>query len=155
MKRGKRICSELKAIRRKIADENGIKMDIPECTYEGDCRGTCPRCEWEVKYLEKNLFERLKLGKIATISGIVLGLSSCGGNADTQLIQASGDNADTQLIQASGDSVSYDIENVKQGDSLQQLDEDDDDWYAGVVVPEDYKEEPPPPPPPEMYNESL
>ena len=143
MKRGKRICSELKAIRRKIADENGINMDIPECTYEGDCRGTCPRCEWEVKYLEKNLFERLKLGKIATISGIVLGLSSCGGNADTQ------------LIQASGDSVSYDIENVKQGDSLQQLDEDDDDWTEGVVIPEDSTEEPPPPPPPEMYNESL
>ncbi len=143
MKRAKRICSELKAIRRKIADENGIKMDIPECTYTGDCRGTCPRCEWEVQYLEKNIFERLRLGKIATISGIVLGLSSCGGNADTQ------------LIQASGDSVSYDIENVKQGDSFQQLDEDDDDWYAGVVVPEDYKEEPPPPPPPEMYNESL
>lgn len=143
MKQGKRICSELKAIRRKIADENGIKMDIPECTYTGDCRGTCPRCDWEVQYLEKNLFERLRLGKIATISGIALGLSSCGGNADTQ------------SIQLTGDSVSYDIENVKQGDSLQQLDEDDDDCYVGVVVPEDYKEEPPPPPPPEMYNESL
>ena len=140
MKRGKRICSELKAIRRKIADENGIKMDIPECTYEGDCRGTCSRCEWEVKYLEKNLFERLRLGKIATISGIVLGLSSCGGNADTQ------------LIQASGDSVSYDIENVKQGDSLQQLDDDDDvDWLEGIVMPDDYKEEEPPPPPPEWW----
>ena len=139
MKRGKRICSELKAIRRKIADENGIKMDIPDCTFEGDCRGTCPRCEWEVKYLEKNLFERLRLGKIATISGIVLGLSSCGGNADTQ------------LIQASGDSVSYDIENVKQGDSLQQLDDDEDGDYAGYVISDDYKEEEPPPPPPEWW----
>ena len=142
MKRGKRICSELKAIRRKIADENGIKMDIPECTYEGDCRGTCPRCDWELQYLEKNLFERLKLGKIATISGIVLGLSSCGGNADTQ------------LIQASGDSVSYDIENVKQGENtLQQIDTDDY-FYLGEPYPYDSIEDtlplPPPPPPPPL-----
>ena len=82
--RGKKICGYLKGIRRKIAEENGIKLDIPECTYEGECRGTCPRCEWEVQYLEKTLFERMKLGKIATISGLALGLTACGGNFDSQ-----------------------------------------------------------------------
>ena len=82
--RGKKICGYLKGIRRKIAEENDIKLDIPECTYEGECRGTCPRCEWEVQYLEKTLFERMKLGKIATISGLALGLSACGGNFDSQ-----------------------------------------------------------------------
>ena len=89
MKRGKKICGELKKIRRRIADENGIELDIPECTYEGDCRGTCPRCEWEVKYLEQSLFERLKLGKIATISGIAIGLSACAG-ACGPVIQTTG-----------------------------------------------------------------
>jgi len=89
MKRGKKICGELKKIRRRIADENGIKLDIPECTYEGDCRGTCPRCEWEVKYLEQSLFERLKLGKIATISGIAIGLSACAGGCGP-VIQTTG-----------------------------------------------------------------
>ena len=101
MKRGKKICGELKKIRRRIADENGIKLDIPECTYEGECRGTCPRCEWEVKYLEKTLFERLKLGKIATISGLALTLSSCnGGGAIGPDIQVVGDvpNTDTENI---------------------------------------------------------
>ena len=137
MKRGKRICSELKAIRRKIADENGIMMDIPECTYTGDCRGTCPRCEWEVQYLEKNLFERLRLGKIATISGIELGLSSCGGNADTQ------------LIQTTGDSVPYDIENLQQDENILQQQDTDLDCYAGVLLFEDDTTEPPPPPPPD------
>ena len=100
MKRGKKICGELKKIRRRIADENGIKLDIPECTYEGDCRGTCPRCEWEVKYLEKTLFERLKLGKIATISGLALGLSACGGGGvgpDIQLVDEL-PNKDTQNV---------------------------------------------------------
>ena len=82
--RGKKICGYLKGIRRKIAEENDIKLDIPECTYEGECRGTCPRCEWEVQYLEKTLFERMKLGKIVTISGLALGLTACGGNFDSQ-----------------------------------------------------------------------
>lgn len=101
MKRGKKICGELKKIRRRIADENGIKLDIPECTYEGECRGTCPRCEWEVKYLEKTLFERLKLGKIATISGLALGLSACNGGG--------GIDPDIQVI---GEIPYTDTENV-------------------------------------------
>jgi len=101
MKRGKKICGELKKIRRRIADENGIKLDIPECTFEGECRGTCPRCEWEVKYLEKTLFERLKLGKIATISGLALGLSACGGGG--------GIDPDIQVI---GEIPYTDTENV-------------------------------------------
>ena len=100
MKRGKKICRELKKIRRRIADENGIKLDIPECTFEGECRGTCPRCEWEVKYLEQSLFERLKLGKIATISGLALGLTACGGGGIGPDIQVVGDvpNQDTENV---------------------------------------------------------
>lgn len=101
MKRGKKICRELKKIRRRIADENGIKLDIPECTFEGECRGTCPRCEWEVKYLEKTLFERMKLGKIATISGLALTLSSCNGGG--------GIGPDIQVV---GDVPNTDTENV-------------------------------------------
>ena len=100
MKRGKKICRELKKIRRRIADENGIKLDIPECTFEGECRGTCPRCEWEVKYLEQSLFERMKLGKIATISGLALGLTACGGGNIGPDIQVVGDvpNQDTENV---------------------------------------------------------
>lgn len=100
MKRGKKICRELKKIRRRIADENGIKLDIPECTFEGECRGTCPRCEWEVKYLEQSLFERMKLGKIATISGLALGLTACGGGGIGSDIQVVGDvpNQDTENV---------------------------------------------------------
>jgi TonB family protein len=103
--RGKKICGYLKGIRRKIAEENDIKLDIPECTYEGECRGTCPRCEWEVQYLEKTLFERMKLGKIATISGLALGLSACGGNPGP-------------IIETTGDVPNTDTENIEQTDTL-------------------------------------
>ncbi len=79
MNRGKVICKELKAVRKRIAEENNIPLEIKECTYEGPCRGTCPRCEAEVRYLENSLAHRLKMGKVATIAGLTLGLASCGG----------------------------------------------------------------------------
>lgn len=75
MNRGKDICKELKAVRRRIADENGIPLEIPECTYHGPCAGTCPRCEWELRQLETALADRLRLGKVATVAGLALGLS--------------------------------------------------------------------------------
>ena len=77
---GKEICRQLKGIRRKIAEENDIRLDIPECTFEGECRGTCPRCEAEVKYLERELSRRIAVGKVAAVAGIAaatLAVASC------------------------------------------------------------------------------
>ena len=79
---GKHICGELKNIRRKIAEENGIALDIPECTFTGECRGTCPRCESEVRFLERELARRIHLGKAATVAGLALALSA--GNSQAQ-----------------------------------------------------------------------
>lgn len=73
---GKNICNELKAVRRSIADENGIELDIPECTYQGPCRGTCPRCESELRYLENALADRLRNGMAAKVAGIALALAA-------------------------------------------------------------------------------
>lgn len=75
MENGKNICKELKKVRQHIAKENNIPLEIEECTYKGECRGTCPRCEAEVRYLENALAERLNLGKVATIAGLALGLA--------------------------------------------------------------------------------
>lgn len=72
MNRGKNICKVLKEIRRDVARENDIPLEMPECTYEGDCLGTCPRCEAEVRYLEQELGKRKSLGKAVTIAGIAL-----------------------------------------------------------------------------------
>lgn len=67
---GKETCKALKEIRRKIAEENDINLVIEECTYQGDCKGTCPRCEEELQYLERELEKRRKLGKAVAIVGI-------------------------------------------------------------------------------------
>ena len=80
MNKGKNICNELKAVRRRIAEENNIPLEIKECTFKGECSGTCPRCEAEVQYLERELEKRLRLGKVATVAGLALGLAACTNN---------------------------------------------------------------------------
>lgn len=76
MRHGKEICRQLKQLRRDIADQNGIELEIPECTYEGECSGTCPRCDYELRYLENELARRQRLGKAAVVAGTVLTMAS-------------------------------------------------------------------------------
>lgn len=72
MKRGKRTCEILKDVRRKVAQENDIPLVERECTHEGDCLGTCPYCESEVRYLERELSKRRALGKAVAVAGIAV-----------------------------------------------------------------------------------
>ena len=74
MKRGKQTCKILKEIRKQIAEENDIDLVISECTYQGDCLGTCPKCEAELRYLERELEKRQRLGKAAMVAGLSVGL---------------------------------------------------------------------------------
>jgi hypothetical protein len=72
MFRGKTTCKVLKEVRRKIADTNGIPLPERECTHTGDCAGTCPYCESEVRYLERELSKRKNLGKAVAVAGIAV-----------------------------------------------------------------------------------
>ncbi|MDR1761402.1 MAG: hypothetical protein LBR55_03025 [Bacteroidales bacterium] len=74
MTRGKQTCKILKQIRTQIAAKNDIKYITMECGFQGECKGTCPKCEEEVRYLEQELRKRRQLGKIVTIAGISLGV---------------------------------------------------------------------------------
>lgn len=81
MARGKQTCKILKEIRRQIAEANGIKFITSECRYKGDCRGTCPKCEAEVLWLESQLKTRAMAGKAVALAGISASLfmmSACG-----------------------------------------------------------------------------
>ena len=82
MVRGKQTCKILKEIRKQIAAENDIELITSECTHKGDCAGTCPKCEAEVRYLERELEKRQRLGKAAVFAGMTLGTAitaaSCG-----------------------------------------------------------------------------
>ena len=79
---GKEKCKILKQIRRDIAEKNDISMRIEECPYQGECKGTCPKCEEEVRQLERELEKRRKAGLQTAVAGVSAGLlcvqlSSC------------------------------------------------------------------------------
>lgn len=87
MARGKQTCKILKEIRRQIAEANDIEYITSECRYKGDCLGTCPKCEAEVHYLEKQLRARSLAGKAVTLAGISAGLillSGCNGTSSNK-----------------------------------------------------------------------
>lgn len=74
MAHGKQTCKILKDIRRKIAEENDIEFITSECQYKGDCSGTCPKCESEVRYLEQQLRIRSLAGKAVKLAGVSAGV---------------------------------------------------------------------------------
>ncbi len=78
---GKEKCKILKEIRREIAQQNDIEWVVNECRHKGECKGTCPRCESEVKKLEQELERRKRLGKSIALVGIsaacLAGLVAC------------------------------------------------------------------------------
>ena len=78
---GKKKCKILKEIRKKISEENDIPYVTSECTHKGECSGTCPRCEQELRELERQLELRRRMGKAVAVSavaaGIALNMSGC------------------------------------------------------------------------------
>ena len=74
MAKGKSTCKLLKDIRQQIADANGISYQPKECHHKGDCAGTCPACEAEIRYLERELKARKGNGFGMKVAGIAAGI---------------------------------------------------------------------------------
>lgn len=71
MEIGKRICEKLKELRKRIADANDIPFEIVDCTHKGDCPGTCPKCESELRDLTDAIEKREREGKPVNLDGIM------------------------------------------------------------------------------------
>ena len=76
MFKGKKRCKILKEIRKQIAENNDIEFITSECKHQGDCLGTCPKCEAEVRYLERELEKRQKLGRTIAVAGLAVALTT-------------------------------------------------------------------------------
>lgn len=72
---GKERCKILKEIRREIAKNNDIEFITSECQHKGDCLGTCPKCESELRYLERELEKRQRLGKTIALAGLTASIT--------------------------------------------------------------------------------
>ena len=84
MDKGGKICDVLKAVRKKIAEMNGITYEPKVCHYHGHCSGTCPACEAERKYIEDELSLREQMGKAVCVTGVALGILAAPYNAYAQ-----------------------------------------------------------------------
>ena len=73
---GRTVCNKLKEIRQQVADQNNIEYSTSECHFTGECQGTCPKCDAELRYIENELSKRKHLGKVATIAGLSLGIAA-------------------------------------------------------------------------------
>ena len=98
MARGKQTCRILKDIRRQIAEANGIDLMVSECQYKGDCTGTCPKYESELRYLEQQLRLRRMMGKAVVIAGISAGMAALSGCSDRAAAAHAVSNSNTQKI---------------------------------------------------------
>lgn len=57
---GKEKCKKLKEIRKEISNNLGIDLKQTECTYKGECSGTCPKCKQEEETLNAYLLKQNK-----------------------------------------------------------------------------------------------
>ena len=106
MKRGKRICNTLKEVRMQVAKANDINYAPTACHHEGDCVGTCPKCEAEVRWLEQQLQLRRQLGKAVAVVGVSVGLAALTA-CESQLAEMSTDNSiSSAMTQSVGNRVS-------------------------------------------------
>ena len=55
---GKDKCNLLGEIRKRIAAQYGLAYQPEECRHEGDCAGTCPKCDTELQDLQRQLKEK-------------------------------------------------------------------------------------------------
>jgi len=117
MTHGRKVCNMLKEIRRQIADKNEIEYVTSECHFEGECKGTCPKCESELQYLENELHKRTQLGKAVAVAGISLGMvgtfSACNTPQQTNI------SIDEQEITT--DTVNIDTNPAISTDSVKKI----------------------------------
>lgn len=58
MYKGKQKCEILRRIRQDVAERYGLQYTPSECNHQGDCSGTCPKCDAELEDLQRQLQSR-------------------------------------------------------------------------------------------------
>ena len=131
---GKKKCKILKEIRRRIAEENDIAFVTSECKHQGNCLGTCPKCEAEVRYLEEQIEARRRAGYAIALTGLALTVTA----ATASCVPSDGAEQDTTVASTTtdygelgGDPV-WELEPM--GDATTSADPETQPPIMGVVL---------------------
>lgn len=113
---GKKVCATLKQVRKQIADANGIPCEVTECQHQGNCKGTCPKCEAELRYIENQLSLRRAAGMAVSIVGLSLGVAAT--FASCSAPQPTGPSQSSESVQPVPPSIQeeYEGEIILDGD---------------------------------------
>lgn len=113
---GKKVCASLKQVRKQIADANGIPYEVTECQHQGNCKGTCPKCETELRYIENQLSLRRAAGMAVSIVGLSLGVAAT--FASCSAPQPAGPSQPSESVQPIPPSIQeeYEGEIILDGD---------------------------------------
>ena len=140
---GKNKCKILKEIRRRIAEANDIEYVTRECEFRGECKGTCPACEAEVRYLESAINKRKQTGKRVVLAGVaacvMLSAAGCGeapqspDTAKTTAATATCTTATPEEYVLDGDVVVGEVPFEEVPDGLVPL-EGEPTWPQDIVV---------------------
>lgn len=98
---GKETCNALKQLRKDIAAANDIEWHESECHHEGNCLGTCPKCESELRRLEQEINIKKQLGKVIKVAGLGLVLATSAVGCQKQEIEQI--DGDIEIEQLAGD----------------------------------------------------
>lgn len=133
MDKHKKRCKQLKEIRKNIADKLNIDLHQTECTFKGECSGTCPKCQQEEKILNKAL-----LGKGAAIGAATLmaaSMTACitpPDEATTGIVAPDFDPTEQQQEPTNQNREKL-LKELKEINEKQKNDKDDDDTISGDV----------------------
>ena len=67
---GREKCDQLRKIRKLIAEANDIAFEPAECHHTGPCKGTCPVCDAEIKYLDEQIQKKRARGEQVYLTGL-------------------------------------------------------------------------------------
>lgn len=141
MNYGKKVCASLRQVRKQIAEANDISYEVTECKHQGDCRGTCPKCEAELRFIENQLSLRRAAGMAVTVVGISLGVattfSACTAPQKTKVADASEPeckvaNEVDRVVMLEGD-VCINVTETSPSDSMPAKEKDIEDIELPVL----------------------
>lgn len=88
-------CKELKKVRAKMAEDLGIDLHQRECTYEGYCSGTCPKCMKEEMMLNtairKRQMQESDIKRRVAAAGLTTAAAVCLSGCNVDSYQIDGD----------------------------------------------------------------
>lgn len=125
---GKERCRVLKDVRKTLSQKLGIDLNQTECTYEGECKGTCPKCKKEESILNSALIK-----KGATLAGATLLTVSLTGCTLFEP-DIAGDVVQLPENPPEAEELSGDVQTIEDDKTAPQELEGD------MVLPENYQE---------------